>query len=444
MPRFLYLLCRYFVSVALWLLSSLAYSAPLVPVLTAIEATATYSLTQAFLDAQANDARIRAAQSRVVQAQYRLAEVNSSRLPVLSTFGDVGYGSNKNRARTNAEYKGKSVRYGLRASQNIHTFGRTSSRLRAAEAEIAATEQAAEVVRQDVLAEVGQSFSEQLLRERMLELWRTLESLAVDLEQVARQRLALKALDQTELYSILRRLHQARAERISAQARHLIARARLSRLTGGASAKKTLLPTSLDILNRATPATLSGALMQAERGSPTLKRARKRLEVAQGELGFHKAELRPNLSMNINASNGEVGGNDVASVDAVFKLFVPLYAGGSKRAQRDHAIEAVTMAQWELEAEQSRIRAEVRTHWHLLNGLTMARQEFEIAFAAAQKSGQQIQIKFDMGQTTLVQTIESRQSALDAEFNLLTSNLQMKETRITLLRVLGVLNLDGN
>ena len=78
---------------------------------------------------------------------------------------------------------------------------------------------------------------------------------------------------------MLRRLHQARAQRIEAHSRYRVARAQLARLTG--LDHESLAPTSLAGLELATPADLEYALNQAENQSPSLLRARMRLEAAE-------------------------------------------------------------------------------------------------------------------------------------------------------------------
>ena len=217
-----------------------------------------YALSAAFRDALARDARVQAAEGRVAQARERLEEVKSGRRPSFTMTGNGGYAYNRNDARVLSVYEGRSLRAGLRISQNLYSFGRLRGRLRQAEAEIAETEYAAGEVRQEVLAEVAQSFAEQSFRERILERRRSFEELVGQLERSARERVGHGTLDRTELHEILRRLHRARAERIEAASHYRVARARLARLTG--ADRETLAATSLARLEAAAPPALEEAL----------------------------------------------------------------------------------------------------------------------------------------------------------------------------------------
>ena len=402
-----------------------------------VDSAASYTLTQAFSDALARDPRIQAAEVHVAQVRERLAEVNSQRLPTLSLSGNAGYAHNRNQARVISIYEGESNRGRVRLSQNLYTFGRISARMRQAQAEIAEAEYAVAQTRQEVLAEVAMSFAEQLYRARILVGRRAYEASLVELEETARERLALGVMDQTLLFEVLRRLHRARAERLEAHSHYRVARARLARLTGADRDDLELI--SLSALAMAAPASLQAALEQGERDSPALARARQRLEMAEGELAWRKAELWPLLSLQADASMGKVGDISTRDVSGVLNLEVPLYEGGLKRAQLRGARLAVETARRELMAERERLQIEARSNWGLLQGLEQASREFDAAIADIKQVVALTSDKLDAGRATFIQHIEARQSALDAEFELLNNRLRLEEVRIDLLRVLGAL-----
>ena len=401
------------------------------------EVAASYTLTQAFSDALARDPRIQAAEVHVAQVRERLAEVRSQRLPTLSLSGNAGYAHNRNQARVISIYEGESNRGRVRLSQNLYTFGRISARTRQAQAEIAEAEHAAAQTRQEALAEVAMSFADQLYRARILVGRRAYEASLVELEETARERLALGVMDQTLLFEVLRRLHRARAERLEAHSHYRVARARLARLTG--ADRNDLALVSLSALAMAAPASLQAALEQGERDSPALARARQRLEMAEGELAWRKAELWPLLSLQADASMGKVGDISTRDVSGLLNLEVPLYEGGLKRAQLRGARLAVETARRELMAERERLQIEARSNWSLLQGLEQASREFDAAIADIKQVVALTSDKLDAGRATFIQHIEARQSALDAEFELLNNRLRLEEVRIDLLRVLGAL-----
>ena len=396
-----------------------------------------YTLSQAFLDTLARDARVQAAENRVAEARERLVEVNSSRRPSLTVSGITGYSHNRSEARFTQVYEGETYRGRLNLNQNLYTFGRLEGRQRRAEAEIAEAEYAFEEVRQEVLAEVARAFSEQLFRERIYESRNAFELLLGELEGTARSRIELGTLDRTELFEVLRRRHQAKALRIEARSRYRVAKAQLSRLTG--SSHDSLAPTSLAGLELVTPANLEYALNQAESRSPSLLRARMRLEAAEGELDFRKAELWPTLSLEVNASAGHFGQIDTRDIVGGVNLSVPIYEGGLKRSQLRGAKLAVETARRELTAEREQIDIDVRSNWDLLQGLILALREFEGAVTDMEEVLELTGSKLDVGRATFVQHIEAREDALEVEFELLNSHLRLEETRIALLRLLAQL-----
>ena len=401
-------------------------------------ATGAYTLSEAFLDAQARDARMQAAESRVAEARERLTEANSMRRPSLTVSGITGYSHNRSEARFTQIYEGHSYRGRLNFNQNLFTFGRLAGRQRTAEAQIAEAEFAFEQVRQEVLAEVARAFSEQVFRARIYESRRAFEDLLGDLEGTARSRIELGTLDRTELFEVLRRQHQARAQRIEAQSRYRVARAQLVRLTG--ADHDDLAPTSLAGMELATPANLDFALNQAENRSPSLLRARMRLEAAEGELDYRKAELWPTLSLEVNASAGHFGDIDTRDIVGGVNLSVPVYEGGMKRSQMRSARLAVETARRDLAAERELVDINVRSNWDLLQSLVKSLDEFEAAVTDMNEVVALTGDKLDVGRATFVHHIEARQDALDVEFELLDSRLRLDETRIALLQILAELN----
>ena len=394
-----------------------------------------YNLTQAFRDTLARDARVQAAENRIAEARERLREVTSSQLPSLSVRGNTGYAYNRNQARVTSVYEGHSTRGSLQLSQNLYTFGRLQGRRKQAEADLAETEFAAEETRQLVLSEVADSFAEQIFRARVLKRHQAFEALVGELEQAARVRLELETLDRTQLYQILRRLHEARATRIEADARYRVARTQLAQLTG--ANRPALAAASMLNLEAITPATLEDALSLAERQSPSVARARQRVESAAGNLAFRKAELWPTLSLELGANVGNVGEINTRDINGGVNLAMPLYEGGLKRSQLRGARLAVETAQRDLAAQRATVDMDVRANWSLLTGQAMAVQEFRAAAEDMQEVVTLTQSKLEAGRGTLVQQVEAQQSALQVEINMLDEQLRLMQTRIALLAALA-------
>ena len=396
-----------------------------------------YTLSQAFAGALDRDARIQAAQSRIREAVEVREEVLNDRWPTLSVTGNAGYSFNRNDARTIVTYKGQAIQGGLRLSQKLYGFGRFEGRLRRAEAEIAEAEHKALDVRQEVLAEVAQRFVEQVVYGYIFDRRRAFEGLVEELEQVARERVALGTLDQTELYEIRRRLSRARAERIKAGSHARTSRARLARLTG--EVREVLAADSLAVLVAAVPASLEAAVVRAERESPSLTQARARVEAAEGEEAFREADLWPDLTLDISAGSGRVVEIETLEVRGGVQLAMALYEGGRKRSRLRRARSAVETARHNLIAETERVEVQVRSSWDLVESLRSAQRSFDAAIADARTVADLTRVKLDAGRATFVHQVEARRAVLEAEFDQFENRLALEISRIDLLRALAVL-----
>ena len=396
-----------------------------------------YTLSHAFVDALARDARIQAAQSRIQQAREAREEVLSDRWPTLSVTGNAGYSFNRNDARTIVTYKGRAIQGGLRLSQKLYGFGRLEGRLQRSEAEVAEAEHMALEVRQEVLAEVARRFVEQVVYGYIFDRRRAFEKLVDELERVARERVALGTLDQTEVYEIRRRLSKARAERIEAGSHARTSRVRLARLTGGT--REGLAADSLAVLVAAVPASLDAAVVRVERESPLLAQARARADAAVGELAFREADLWPDLTLDISAGSGRVVDIETLEVKGGVQLAMALYEGGRKRSRLRGARSALETARQNLVAEKERAEVQVRSSWDLIESLQGAQKSFEAAITDARTVVDLTSVKLDVGRATFVHQVEARRAVLEAEFDQFENRLALEISRIDLLRALAAL-----
>lgn len=166
----------------------------------------------------------------------------------------------------------------------------------------------------------------------------------------------------------------------------------------------------------------------------------RRLEAAEGELTFRKADLLPSLSLAARTQTGRVGNIRTFDMSGAVRLSVSLYEGGEKRARRRRAILAVEVARRELTAEWERIEITVQSNWDLLESLTIATGHFKNAVAEARTAADLTRIKLDAGQATFVDHVEARHAALDAEFARLDNALRVENVRIDILLILGALH----
>ena len=322
-------------------------------------------------------------------------EVLNDRWPTLSVTGNAGYSFNRNDARTIVTYKGQAIQGGLRLSQKLYGFGRFEGRLRRAEAEIAEAEHKALDVRQEVLAEVAQRFVEQVVYGYIFDRRRAFEGLVEELEQVARERVALGTLDQTELYEIRRRLSRARAERIKAGSHARTSRARLARLTGGGSGgiggRLVGCPGRRGSGESGSCCgTCRTGIAVADAGACAGRSRGRRVEA------FREADLWPDLTLDISAGSGRVVEIETLEVRGGVQLAMALYEGGRKRSRLRGARSAVETARHNLIADNGTGRGAGTVE--LGPGREPARaprESFEAAIADARTVADLTRVKLD-------------------------------------------------
>ncbi len=396
-----------------------------------------YTLAEAFRDALAQDARVAAAQSRVMHARDGLDEAAAGGRPTISATGRLGYARSRNEARTVSVYDGSALSVGLRVSQDLDPFGRLAGRMRTAEARLREAGHAAEGARQEVLAETALSFVEQIFRKRILDRREAFAALLDTLAETAAERVAQGTLDRTELHEILRRSHRARAERVAAGARYRIARGTLARLTG--AARDGLAAASLARLAAAAPGRWEDALARLD-SAPAVAQARRRLEAAEGELAFRRADRMPTVALEIEAERGDAGGVGTLEVRGGARLAAPLYEGGLRAARLRRARRAVETAERDLAAERHRAGTALRAQWEMIESLGASARDLAAATADARTVLALVESKLATGRATIVRQIEARQAVLGSEFDRLDNRLDLETARIEMLRILAALD----
>ena len=398
---------------------------------------APYTLEQALRDALQRDPRIRAAGSRVQEAGEEFAEARSARFPTVNLTGGGGWGYNRNEARSIGIYEGDSRTSGLDIRQTLFSFGRIGAREREASARIAAATFDADDTRQSVMTDVAVAFAEQIYNRRILNRRIEFERLVERQESSVRELLALGRSDQTQVYEVLRYLHQARAERIEAETAYQRAQFELARLTG--AIRGNLDAQGLDDLQRGLPPSLEAARTRGMEGAPIAGKARQSLVVAKSRMDFQRAELWPQLEIKLGGADGYVGEIRTRDADAQLVLSMPLFEGGKKFAQLRKARYAKEAAEYDLDADLEQLELNITVSWNLVDGLARACLELERAVGDAAEIVSIVEEKLKVGRGTILDQLEAEEIVANTDVTLLEKRMELAQARAGLLRTIGAL-----
>ncbi len=399
---------------------------------------APYTLGEALRDALERDPRIRAAGSRVSEAGEELAEVRSLRLPTISLVGGQGYGYSRSEARSIGVYEGDSRSSGLEVNQTIYSFGRIGSREREARALIASAEFDAADTRQSIMADVAEAYAGQIYNRRILDRRIEFEGLVRQQEDSVREQLALGRSDQTQIYEVLRYLHQAKAYRIEAETAYQRAKFELARLTGAIRAD--LDATGLSRLERRLPATLGVAKARGREEAPIAGKARQSVVVAKSRMESQRAEFWPSLELKLGGSDGHVGEISTRDANAQLLLRMPLFEGGKKFARLRKARYVAEAAEYNLAADLEQLELDVTVGWNLANGLAQTCLELEQSLEDAAEIVSLVEQRLLAGRGTVLDRLEAEEIVANTDVTLLEKRLELASARTQLLYILGALS----
>ncbi|HXR35088.1 MAG TPA: TolC family outer membrane protein, partial [Candidatus Binataceae bacterium] len=173
------------------------------------------------------------------------------------------------------------------------------------------------------------------------------------------------------------------------------------------------------------PKTLQGAIDIAEAENPGILGAIFRERAQQHQVKSVKAQLLPNLSLNASQTwaNQPFGAPHIGFTEesrVYGQLSVPIYEAGSVSAQIRQAIETLSQARENVDAQRELARANVSSQWGLI---VAAKGNVAAAKSAVEATGialQGVQEEEKVGQRTILDVLNSEQQYLNAGVNLVS------------------------
>jgi outer membrane protein len=327
----------------------------------------------------------------------------------------------------------------IQIAQPIYTGGRARAAMDSAEAAIAQAEAALISREVAVLRDVAQAYldirrDEETVRIRnnnLMVLNRQLEA--------ARARFEVGEITRTDVALAEARVAQAQTGIAAAQGQLEISRAAYRRTVGDPPGTLSTPPELSNL-----PATLDGALIEAERLSPLITGAR--AQEAQAAAGVRSAEAehraRATLALGANgALNQQRDGSESYGGSLVARVTVPLWTGGFNDS-RVRQFEAQESAARLLVMEQSRIVAQqVTSAWQQLQAARAAILSNRAAVRANEIAFEGAELELQVGLRTTVDVLDQEQDLLESRLALATSERDAYVAGANLLAAMGALDL---
>jgi outer membrane protein len=398
-------------------------------------------------DALDNDAELAAARSGFLATEAARDVQRGTLLPQLSVGGSVSHLRNYAGQPRLAEPDASPA--GVQIDDDDH-FNRASisldgeqalydpvrrAQLERAERELDRETLALSAEEQLLLLEVAEAYFEILRAHDILGARQAQETaISRQLEQ-ARERFEVGLIAITDVHEAQASFDLARAQRIAAEGAMQVSFEALERLTGQRYERIDALAEEIPIVPP-EPAGRDEWVQLAMDNSPLLRLAEAGIEVARSDLAISRAGHRPVISAFANYawSDSDRGGATRSSDSQVgVRASMPLYTGGSTRAQVRQSSFALEVSQYDFEAQRRDTIQQVRSL------VTRVSNDVETVEARAQaivsnrSALEATRSGFEVGTRNIV-------DVLDAERNLFTAIADHAEARYDY--VLGLLQLQ--
>jgi len=327
---------------------------------------------------------------------------------------------------------------GLRVDQPIHDFGRTSSAVAAAGAQIDAARAENDAVAIDVIRDAVTAALQLDYAHHVLDTVTQNARVLAERLSYTRARFESGDFTKTDVAQAEARYASAQSQTQSARAQLAQAQAALQQLLGDA------IDVDLaDVPDPATPGSLAAALAAVAQ-HPQMQAATAALSSAERNVDTAHAQLRPRVDLV-----GEVGRDDdtrfsVEATDywtASLQVSVPLYDRGVARASISRAEAAVRRQQAQIQTVQRNLEQHVRSEWAAFEAshseLSAAREQRVAAGVALEG----MQAEVDSGLRTVVDLLDAQQDVLDASLAVLDASYREAGSAIRLLASTGALHL---
>jgi len=329
----------------------------------------------------------------------------------------------------------------LQAVQPLYTGGRVGAGIRQARAGIDSADRTYDAARQDLILDVITAYVD-VRRDRETVAIRS-NNVEVTGEQVraAEDRFEVGVVTRTDVAQAQARLEGARAALAGAEAALQGSEAFYEFLTGQQPGDLAEPPPFPDL-----PVDLNSAFAEANTGNPSIQAAREDLRAASAGVDVAKAEGRPQISIvgtaGIQETWGDTSRRDT-NVSAVAQGRIPLFTGGSVRAQVNAAKLQRGQARRRIDAFETQVRAQVAQAWYGYDAATRAIEASRRQVEAAEIAYEGAKEELAVGVRTTLDVLDQEQQLFEARLALVGAERDAYVAAHQLLRATGGLDAIG-
>ena len=393
--------------------------------------------------ALANNLDLKAAASRVLQAQATLASARGARWPQ----ADLSFSANRNKFSFVLPQVGRvgifSTTYSgqLSISYQLDLFGRLARSKQAAWATLLATEADRRTVLNTLIAQVVRTRVSLAALERQLRIDRGIAESWDHTLRITEGRYRAGIVDATQLHLV--RESAAAAEAAVPQVRRQVATTRhaLDILVGLRPGTGKEIPQTLPPLPALDPVPLGLPASLLDR-RPDLVAARMRFVAATAQVGVALANLYPNLSLSASAGRtgnklNELENSNTEVYNAVLNVVAPLFHGGQLRAEvrRSRARAEEAAAQY-AEAVLKAL-GEVEDALSAEEQLRLQLRAVQRQLQAARSAADLARWRYEAGNGQLLDLLVADRACRQAELALTTVRASLWDTRVGIFLALG-------
>ncbi len=399
------------------------------------------SIHGALARAYQNNASMNSARAGVRITDENVAIAKSAWRPYVGATGSFGYTSTNNTSRITTGS------FGVAIQQSLFDGFQTLNNVRAAEAQVRASNESLRNTEQDILFNAAAAYVD-VLRDRQIATFRA-RNLDFLSEQVraASSRFEVGEGTRTDVAQAQAQQASAVAQLSSARAQVLASEATYLRLVGDKPGKLDPAGPVAKLL----PAGMDAALGAALNEHPVIQATLHLVDAASFQVKSAEGTLLPQLSAQAgvthsyrNTASGlpGVGASDGSSDSATIglNLTIPIYQGGLASAQVRKSKETLGQARIEVDVARDQVRAAVTSAWTQYVAAREVVAAGRELVSAAQLALNGVIEERNVGQRTTLDVLNAQADVITAQINVASAERDVVAASYAILSSMGHLS----
>lgn len=376
------------------------------------------TLEEALIAAYTSNPQLKAERKRLMSTNENASQAFAEWLPTISAEATKGRERTK-RGTTSSDRNITNLRQ-VSLTQPIFDGGQTLYNMRRTEQLTNQGQAELDQVEQNVLLGAVASYVEVVRAQEVLKLSKHNEQVLQQHLKATEERFMLGEVTRTDVAQAKARLSSAISERLRSEGNLISAHAAYKHIVGEQPDNVSLPNSSIDL-----PVTLDDALAIALSASPLLKAAQYDELAAKHNVGVHRSELLPTVSLEA-FSRRESGlftfGGDDFNRDAVsVNLTVPLYQSGAEYSRVRQAKRTAENRRYLVKEAENQVVENVTSAWHDLGVARATIKSNRDAVKAAEVALKGVEQEAEVGSRTTLDVLDAEQEAFNARVNLVSA-----------------------